>query len=52
MEGIITALNAATKTAADGCMDAISGVLPMALPVMAAIVVVGIGIKIFKKVAR
>lgn len=46
VEALTTAL---TKTAGD-CTAAISAVLPVALPVMGAIVVVGIGIKIFKKV--
>lgn len=40
---------AMTSTAAE-CTSAISAVLPVALPVMGALVVVGIGIKVFKKV--
>ena len=41
--------SAMTSTAAE-CTGAIGAVLPVALPVMGALVVVGIGIKVFKKV--
>lgn len=47
---VVDALTKAMKTTAGECQDAIAAVLPVALPVMGAIVVVGIGIKIFKKV--
>lgn len=47
---VVEALKSALSTTADDCKDAIAGILPVALPVMGAIVVVGIGIKIFKKV--
>ena len=47
---VVSALTAALTTTATECKDAIAAVLPIALPVMGAIVVVGIGIKIFKKV--
>lgn len=47
---VVSALTAALTTTATECKDAIAAVLPVALPVMGAIVVVGIGIKIFKKV--
>lgn len=47
---VVTALTTALTTTATECKDAIAAVLPVALPVMGAIVVVGIGIKIFKKV--
>lgn len=50
METITTALTTAFTDVAGDCMDAIAAVLPVALPVMGAIVVIGIGIKIFKKV--
>lgn len=50
MNAVVDALTSSMQTTADGCMDAISNVLPVALPVMGAIVVIGIGIKIFKKV--
>lgn len=47
---VVTALTNALTATAGECTDAIGAVLPVALPVMGAIVVVGIGIKIFKKV--
>ncbi len=47
---VVDALSKALSTTAGQCQDAIAAVLPVALPVMGAIVVVGIGIKIFKKV--
>lgn len=50
MEAISTALVSGLTTAANGMTDVIAKVLPVALPVMGAIVVIGIGIKIFKKV--
>lgn len=49
--GVTGALTAAFTTIASDCMSAISAVLPIALPIMGAIVVVTIGIKIFKKVS-
>lgn len=48
--GVVTALTTAFSTVAGEATDAIGAVLPIALPIMGAIVVVGIGIKIFKKV--
>lgn len=39
------------STAASDALSAIQAILPIALPVMGAIVVVGVGIRIFKKVA-
>lgn len=47
---VVTALSTAFSTVASDAMDAISAILPIALPVMGAIVVVTIGIKIFRKV--
>lgn len=49
MEGVTTALTAGITTIASSCTDAISKVIPVALPVMGAIVVVTIGIKVFKR---
>lgn len=48
---VTSALTAAFISIASDCMSAISAVLPIALPIMGAIVVVTIGIKIFKKVS-
>lgn len=47
---IVTAMTSAFSTAASDCMSAISSILPVAIPVVGAIAVIGIGIKIFKKV--
>ena len=49
--GTVTdALTTAMTSTASECTSAIGAVLPVALPVMGALVVVGIGIKVFKKV--
>lgn len=47
---VVQSLTTALTTVATDCKDAISAVLPVALPVMGAFVVVGAGIAIFKKV--
>lgn len=47
---ITTALTEGIKAIASDAMSAIASVIPVALPIMGAIVVVGIGIKVFKKV--
>lgn len=38
-------------TVATDALDAIGGVLPVALPVLGAIVVISVGIRIFRKVS-
>lgn len=48
---VVSALTSAFSTVASDALSAIQGILPIALPVLGAIIVVGIGIKIFKKVA-
>lgn len=48
---VASALTSALSTVAADAMGAITAILPIALPIMGAIVVVGIGIRIFKKVA-
>ena len=50
MEAITTALTSAVTTIGTDAMDAVAKVLPAALPIFGAIVVVGIGLKVFKKV--
>lgn len=47
---MVEALTTAFTSVAADCISAITAVLPIALPVMGAMVVVGIGIKIFKRV--
>lgn len=46
---VVTAITTAVTSAASDAMSAISGVLPVALPIMGAMVVVGIGIAVFRK---
>ena len=48
--GVTTALTSGITTIAGDAMSAIASVVPVALPIMGAVVVVGIGIKVFKKV--
>ena len=52
MEAITTALVTAISTTASNAMDAIAKILPVALPVMGAIVVVTIGIRVFNKFTK
>ena len=51
MDAVTTALTTGITSIASGAMDAVGKVIPVALPVMGAIAIVGIGIKIFKKVS-
>lgn len=50
METITTALTGQFTTVAKSLTDIIGDVLPIALPVVGAVLVVTLGIKIFKKV--
>lgn len=52
MEGIVTALITAIGTFATSAMGAIASIVPVALPIMGALVVVSIGIKAFRKFAK
>ena len=47
---VTTALTTGISSIANDAMSAIGSVIPLALPIMGAIVVVGIGIKVFRKV--
>lgn len=49
---VVTALSTAFSSVASDAMDAIGAVLPIALPIMGAILVVFIGIRLFKKSAK
>lgn len=51
MESLVTSLVTGFTTTATSMMDAIGKIVPVALPVCGAVMVVGIGIKIFKKLA-
>ena len=48
---VTDALTTGITTIGSDVMSAVGSVIPVALPVMGAIVVVSIGIKVFKKVA-
>lgn len=48
---VTEALTNGISTIGTDAMSAVGSVIPVALPIMGAIVVVGIGIKVFKKVA-
>ena len=48
--GVVSAITSALSTVASDAQSAIASVLPIALPIMGAVVVVGIGIRVFKKV--
>ena len=50
MENLTTALVSGFTTVASDMMTAIGSIVPVALPLMAAVAVVGLGIKVFKKV--
>lgn len=52
MEGIVTALTTGVSGFATDAMGAIAAIVPVALPIMGALVVVGIGIKAFRKFAK
>lgn len=49
MESVVTALTAGFSTAATDAMGAIAAILPVLIPVAAAIVVIGIGYRLFKR---
>lgn len=50
MSDVVTALSTALGTVATSAMSAITAIVPVAAPILGAILVVGIGIKAFKKI--
>lgn len=52
MEAITNALTTAITSIGSDATDMIGAVLPVALPIMGAVLVVGIGIKVFKKFTK
>lgn len=52
MSTITTALTDGITTIATDAMTAIGAVIPVALPIAGAIVVVTLGLKVFKKVSK
>lgn len=51
MSGVVESVTAGLSTTANSIMGAIGDILPVALPVLGAVLVVTVGIKIFRKVA-
>ena len=52
MESIISALTTAFTSAVSSIMSAIASILPIILPVAGALLVVGVGYRLFKKFGR
>lgn len=50
MAELTTSVTTAIGTIATDCLSMIGTVVPKALPIVGAIIVVGVGIKVFKKV--
>lgn len=51
MADVTTALTTAMGTVATSALSAISGIVPVAAPVLGGILIIGIGIRAFKKLA-
>lgn len=51
MADVVTALTTAMGTVATQALSAIQGIVPIAAPVLGGILIVGIGIRAFKKLA-
>lgn len=52
MASIVTALSTAMGDVATQVLSAISAILPEAAPVLGAVLIIGIGIRVFKKIAK
>lgn len=52
MSGVTDALNNAMSTASSSSLEAIGSVLPYALAIMAAVIVITVAIRIFKRTAK
>ena len=50
MEAVTTALTSGITTIATDALVAVGSIIPVALPIVGAIAVVSIGLKVFKKV--
>lgn len=50
MDAVTSAIVSGVSGIAESGMTTVGSVIPVALPIMGALVVVGIGIKVFKKV--
>lgn len=51
MDALVTSLTSGFTTIANDMLDGIGKIAPVALPVLGGVALVGIGIKVFKKVA-
>lgn len=49
---VTTSLTSGLSTVADNCMTAIGAVVPYALPIVGAVIVVTVGIRIFRRIAK
>lgn len=49
MEAVVTAMTSGFSDAATQAMGAIGSILPLIIPVMAAIAVIGVGYRLFKR---
>lgn len=52
MEGITTALTTGFTTVASGMTDTVAAIFPVAAPVLGAVLVIQIGIKVFRQIAH
>ena len=52
MDSVVTAMTTAVTSIGDKAMSAIGSVLPGALIIAGAVIVVSIGLKVFKKFAK
>lgn len=52
MEGIISSLTTALGSASSSVMDAFGSVLPAALTIVTAVIVVTLGVRMFKRIAK
>lgn len=50
METVSTALTSGLSTVAGDALEAIGAIVPVALPIMGAIIVIGVALGVFKKV--
>lgn len=51
MEALVTSLTTGFTSTANSMMSAVGSIVPVALPVLGGLLVVGIAIKVFRKMA-
>lgn len=52
MSTLVTSLTSGFTTVANDSIDAIGSIVPTALPILGAIIVIGIAVKVFRKFTR